>query len=54
MGFMEIIYLSVVFPPVLMVEQDDYCLNAAGSSFLTSPPRLPSFFGKSVSVMVGH
>lgn len=39
MGFMEIIYLSVVFPLVLMVEQEGYCLNAAGSSV-----HFPPFF----------
>lgn len=32
MGFMEIIHLSVVFPLILVVEQESYCLNAAGSS----------------------
>lgn len=33
MEFMEIIYLSVLFPLALMVEQEGYCLSAAYPPF---------------------
>lgn len=42
MGFMEILYLSVVFPLILMAVYEGYCLNAAGSFVHVIPVQLLS------------